>query len=148
MNHVTNTRKIAHEKCFQDVHNYSTMATSGNVIGCALALGLDEDREVGGCTIPDLEGLEKLETVALGVNSDADAGTICRRRLEGVLARVIATRWEFVTGRRLELEGLAIGADEGVNQGVETEFSCERQSGGDSGDATKAWVAGLASLCR
>ena len=106
-------------------------ATSGNVIGCALALSLDEDREVGGGAIPDLEGLEKLETVALGVNSAADAGTVCRRRLEGVLARVIATRWEFVTGRSLELEGLAIGADQGVSQGVETEYSGERQSSGD-----------------
>jgi hypothetical protein len=106
-------------------------ATSGNVIGCALALGLDEDREVGGCTIPDLEGLEKLETVALGVNGDVDAGTVCRGRLEGVLARVIATRWKFITGRSLELERLAIGADEGVSQGVETELSGERQSGGD-----------------
>jgi hypothetical protein len=75
-------------------------ATSGNVIGCALALGLDEDREVGGCTIPDLEGLEELETVALGVNSDVDAGTVCRGRLERVLARVIATRGEFITGKK------------------------------------------------
>ena len=37
-------------------------ATSRDVVGCALALSLDEDREVGGCTVPGLEGLEKLET--------------------------------------------------------------------------------------
>jgi hypothetical protein len=48
------------------------------VIGCGLPLSLGEDREVGGCTIPDLEGLEKLETIALEANSDADAGTVFR----------------------------------------------------------------------
>ena len=101
------------------------------MIGCALALGLDEDREIGWCTIPDFEGLKKLETVTLGVNSDADAGTVLGGRLEGVLARVIATRWELIARRSLELEGLAIGTDERVSQGVEAELAGERQSGGN-----------------
>jgi hypothetical protein len=121
-------------------------ATSGDVIGCALALGLDEDREVGGCTIPDLEGLEKLETVALGVNSDVDAGTVCRGRLEGVLARVIATRWQFITGRSLELEGLPSAPMRESAKGLKLSFPANAKAVVMSGDATKAWVAGLASL--
>lgn len=45
----------------------------------AFALNLDGDGKVGGLlAILWLEGLEQLETVALGVNGDVDAGTVSR----------------------------------------------------------------------
>jgi hypothetical protein len=43
--------------------------------------------------------MEELKTVALRVNCDRNASTVCRRRLEGVLARVIATRRKLIASR-------------------------------------------------
>lgn len=92
----------------------------------AFALDLDEDGKVfGGLAIPRLEGLEDLKTVRLGVNGDLDASTISRRRLEGVLARVVATRGKLSTVGGGELEFLAISASQSVSEGVKSEATGE-----------------------
>ena len=121
-----------------DVLEMSTVlqprSTSRDVVSRALALGLDEDGEVGGgLAIPRLEGLEELETVRLGVNCDLDGRAVGRRRLEGVLAGVVATGRKLVTRGILKLEGLAISTDERVGDGVEGEGAGKGEGGGDVG---------------
>ena len=64
----------------------------------ALALDLDENGAVSWLlSIPRLERLQKLQTVRLRVNGDLYSRAVLRRRLEGVLASIIATGWEFET---------------------------------------------------
>ena len=98
-------------------------------IRTALALDLDEDREIGrGLTIPGLEGLEKLETLRLGVDSNLDAGTVCGRSLEGVLTGVVTARRELVTSWVREFEWFAISALESVRERVEGEITSKSHS--------------------
>jgi hypothetical protein len=54
-------------------------------------------------SVPGVEGLEKLQTVRSGRNSNIDRGAVFGRGLVRVLARVIAARGETIAGRRLEL---------------------------------------------
>jgi hypothetical protein len=64
----------------------------------ALAVDLDEDREVsGGFSVPRLERRKELEARALRVNGDVDLGAIGRRGLEGILTRVVAAGREFIS---------------------------------------------------
>lgn len=90
----------------------------------ALALDLDQDREVRGrLAIPRLEGLKKLETVARGADSNGNGSTVFRGRLEGILTRVVSAGRKFIASGVRELEGLAISANERVRDGVKGEVA-------------------------
>ena len=116
----------------KDQNEKEATAGQNRTIHTALALDLDKDGEVsGGLAVPRREGLEQLETFRLGVDRDLNGGTVLRRGLEGVLARVVATRREFVSGGVGELERLAVSALKGVGQGVEGQVSSKGHSSDD-----------------
>lgn len=109
-------------------------STSRDVISRALALNLDQNRQISrGLSVPRLEWFKELKTVALGVNSNLDGGTVLRRGLEGVLSGVVATRREFVTGGVVEFESLSVSASESVSEGVESEVTGEGHGSNDLG---------------
>jgi hypothetical protein len=83
------------------------------VVGGGLALGLDEDGQVGGVlAVPGIEGLEELETVGGGGDGDVDGRAVLGRVLVGVLAWVVAVGGKTGTSGRLQLELLAVGVGE------------------------------------
>jgi hypothetical protein len=134
----------------RDVLEMSTVlqpgTTSRDVISRALALDLDQDRQIfGGLAIPLLEGLQELQAVALGVDSNPDAAAISGRSLEGVLARVVAFGRELVAARVSELEGLAVRSGEGVSEGVEGQGTSEGHGSDDIGGSDKC-VGGRVSV--
>jgi hypothetical protein len=78
-------------------------------IHTAFAFDLDQDREVlRGLAIPRLEGLQQLETVGLGVNSNVHGSTVSGRWLEGIFTRIVTTWRKLIAAWVRELEGLAI----------------------------------------
>jgi hypothetical protein len=94
--------------------------TGGDVVSRALALDLDEDRNIfRGLAIPRLERLQELKTVGFRVDGDLDGSTVGGRSLESVLTGVVATGRELVAVGSIELELLTVSADEGVSQRVE-----------------------------
>lgn len=96
----------------------------GDVVSGGLALGLDKDGQVGGIlAVPGLERLEELQTVGSGRDSDVDGCTVLGRVLVGILTWVVAVGREAITGWLLELELLAIGIGELINERVEVEGS-------------------------
>lgn len=104
------------------------------VIGGALALGLDEDREVlGVLSVPRFERLEELETVRLGVDDDVDRGTVGGGSGVGVLTSIVSTGREFLARRVRELELFAVGTLERVGHGVEGEGSTKDHGGDEIG---------------
>ena len=133
----------ANQAVLRDVLEMTTVlepgATSGDVVGRALALDLDEDGQVLGClAVPRLEGLEQLEAVRLGVNGDLDGSTVRRRGLEGVLSGVVTLGRELKAVGVVEIELLAVRASELVSEGVEAEVAGKREcsdnvGGGDEG---------------
>jgi hypothetical protein len=96
------------------------------MIGCTLALDLDQHREIfRGLSIPRLEGLEELEAVTPGVNSDIDEDPVHGGCLVSVLTRVIAA-WRKLLARWVrEFEGFSVGARKRVSQWVEAKVACE-----------------------
>ncbi len=113
----------------------------------ALAEDLDEDRKVRGrLTIPRLEGLEELKTIALGADDDVDAGPVLGRRLEGILTGVVSLRREFVPGGLGELEWLPSGILEGVGQGVEGQVTSKGHGGDDIGGGDEGVRGGVSVI--
>lgn len=97
-------------------------AGHGDVVSGRLTLGLDQDGQVGSVlAIPSVEGRQELQTVRGRSNLDVHGGAVLGRCLVRVHARVVATGRETVTGRRLELELLAILVLERVGQRVEVQ---------------------------
>jgi hypothetical protein len=117
-------------------------STSRDVVGGALALGLDKDRSLNDVlSVPRLEGLEELESVRGGADGDRDGGSVGRRSLEGVLSGVVTLGRELEASGLRELELLAVGALEGVGQGVEGEVTGE-DHGGDKVRGSDEGVGG------
>ena len=126
-----------------DVLKVSTVlqprTTSRHVISRALALNLDQNREVlGVLSIPRSERLQKLETIRLGVNLDLDGDAVLRRGLEGVLSWVIAAGMKLETGGRGEFEGLARGSGEVCVRGLKESDQAKARAVTISREATKA----------
>ena len=118
--------------------------TGRDMVGCTLALDLNEDRKVsGGLAVPRRKGFEELKTLRLGVNGDLDGETVLGRRLEGVLARVVTARGELVTVGGGELEGLAVRANERVGERVEAEVTSEGHRGDDIGGSDEGMGGGV-----
>jgi hypothetical protein len=93
-----------------------------DVVGGGLALGLDEDRHIQlVLSIPRLEGLQKLETVAGWRDGNGDAGTVRRRCLVRILSRIISFCGEAETGRRREEELVSVLILQLIRQRVEME---------------------------
>jgi len=114
--------------------------TGRDVISGTFALGLDKNRGIDNVlAVPRLERLEQLKTVRCFANSNLDGGSIARRCLEGVLARIVAFARELVTGRLGEFELLAIGALQTVGQGVEFEVAGKDESGNDLQTQSDSW---------
>jgi hypothetical protein len=90
-----------------------------------------------------LEGLEKLETVTRGADSDSNGSTVFRGRLEGVLARVVSTGRKLIARGVRELEGFAISADEGVGDGVEGEITSKGHCSHDIGRGNESVRGGV-----
>lgn len=112
----------------------------------ALALDLDQDGAVGGIlSVPGSERGEELETVALGVNLNLDAGTILGRALEGVLTSIISAGGKLEAGGGREFEGLAGGGRDRVGQGVEGEGSSECECSDEVGRGDEG-VGGRVSI--
>jgi hypothetical protein len=72
-----------------------------------------------------------LEAIRLGIDRDLNCGGVFRRRLEGVLARIIATRRKLEAGRSFKPELLAVRSRETVGEGVEGEGATESESSHD-----------------
>jgi hypothetical protein len=107
-----------------DVVQMSTVLQPGaghrDVVGGGLALGLDEDGQVGGVlAVPGVEGLEELQTVGGGRNGNRDARAVRGWVLVGVLSWVVAVGGQTQTSWLLELELLAIAARKLVCEWVE-----------------------------
>jgi hypothetical protein len=114
------------------------------VIGCALALDLDQNREIsGGLAVPRIERLEELETVRLGVNSNLDDGAVLGRGLECVLTGIVTAWGKLVATGVLELEELAIAANKIIGDGVKGQAASERESGDDIGRCDESMGGGV-----
>ena len=87
-----------------------------------------------------------METLGLGVDGNLDTSTVSRGSLEVVLARVEATRGELLAGGIAEPEGLAVAPVRVSVTGLKVRSPAKTMAVTISGEATKAWVAGLASL--
>lgn len=119
-------------------------ATSGDVVGGALALGLDEDGGVDNVlAVPRLEGSEELETVRLGVDLDLDLGAVSGRGLVDLGTLVVALGGELETLGRRELEVLAVGVLERVGEGVEGEGAGNDESGDNVGGGNESVGGGV-----
>jgi hypothetical protein len=75
---------IPNEKIVRDVIQVATVfkpwTGSRNVIGCALALNLDQNGHVDEIlAVPFVEGLQQLQTVAVGVNIYTNLGAVLKR---------------------------------------------------------------------
>lgn len=130
-------------RCYQATTEYANI-NHDNCSLTALALDLDQDREVSrGLSIPRLEGLEKLKTVTRGADSDNNSTTVFRRRLEGVLTRVVSTGRKFIARGVRELEGFAISADKSVGDGVEGEVTSKGHCSHDIGRGNESVRSGV-----
>lgn len=104
-----------------------------DVIGSRLALGLDQDREVHRIfAIPSLERLKDLETVGLRGDGNGDGRAVLWRCLEGITAWVVAIGWQTFTGRRRELEVVAVLILESVGERVEVEGAWKLSADADA----------------
>ena len=126
-------------------------ATSGDVISCcnnnqqmtgkwritrrtAFALNLNKDGQIPrSLAIPGREGLQQLETLRFGVDCNLNGSPVGWRGLEGVLARIIATRWELEATWSLEFKFLAIGSGKRISERVEGERTAKGKSSDNIG---------------
>ena len=80
-----------------------------NVVGSALALGLDEERGAHDVlAVPSGERGESLEALAFGVDGNGNLGTVFGRGLVAGVLDFEALRRKFALFRRVELHGLAL----------------------------------------
>eukprot|EP00053_Salpingoeca_punica_P020385 m.211399 g.211399 ORF g.211399 m.211399 type:complete len:843 (+) comp18318_c0_seq1:197-2725(+) len=106
-------------------------AGHADVVGRALALGLDEDLHVLQIlAVPAGEGREQLQARALRVDLDRHRGRVGRRRLVRVHAAVKALGGQLCASRVGKLELLAVGAGQRVLLGVEVQ-AASSDKGGD-----------------
>ncbi|KAI6748464.1 hypothetical protein HG530_015500 [Fusarium avenaceum] len=99
--------------------------TNQHVVGDVVEMTTDR-HVLGILAIPRLEGSEDLKTVRGRSDVDADAGTVLRRSLVGVLAGVIASSRETIAGRRGKLELLAVLVLQSVGKRVEVKRAGNR----------------------
>lgn len=108
---------------------FQPRATSGDVIRRALALDLDQDGHILRClSIPLIKRLQKLQPIRIGIHSDLHAGPVYRRRLEGILTRVITSGRELKSGGWRKLERSTGGCWQRVSERIEREGATERES--------------------
>ena len=132
-----------------DVVKMSTVleprAGHGDVVSGGLAVALDKNWEVLSIlSVPGLERLEELETVAGWRDGNADAATLSRWCLVGVLSWVEASAgWKPVSGRRLEEELLAIRTDKLVGERVEVKASGDGHGDDEIGGSDEGVGSGV-----
>ena len=119
-------------------------STGGNVVGGALALGLDQDGRVNNVlAVPCLERLEELKTVRRGRNGNADGRAVGRGRLESVFTGIVALGRELETLGLAELEVFAVGVLQSVGQGIESEVTGKDHGGDQVGRGDKGVGGGV-----
>jgi hypothetical protein len=92
------------------------------VVSGSLALGLDQDGYVQlVLSIPSLERLKELETIAGWRDSDRDTGAVSRWGLVGILSGVVSSCGEPFSSWRGQEELIAILILELIGQGIEVE---------------------------
>lgn len=132
-----------------DVVKMSTVleprASHGDVVSGGLALALEENWELLSIlSVPGLERLEELETVAGWRDGNADVAALSWWRLVGVLSRVEASACgKSVTGRRCEEELLAILTNKLVGEGVEVKASGDGHSDDEIGGSDEGVGSGV-----
>ena len=128
---------------------FEPWSTGRNVVGGALALGLDENRGLDDVlAIPWLEWFEELESVRGWADGDRDGGSVGRRSLEGVLSGIVSLWWELETRWLRELELFAVGTLESVGQWVECEVTSKDEGGNEiwgSDESVGSWVGVVSS---
>ena len=113
----------------------------------ALSEDLDENGQISrSLSIPRLERLKQLESVALGVNSDANTSSVFRGRLESILSGVISARGKFMTTWISELKCLAISSSQGIGKRVEGKVSSENHGGHDIGGSNESMGGGVSII--
>jgi hypothetical protein len=75
--------------------------------------------------------VQQLQSVTLRVNSNSHTGPVGGRRLEGILARIVAPGRKLVASGVRKLELLAIGTSQTVSKGVEFESAGKGEGGDD-----------------
>lgn len=119
-------------------------AGHGDVISGSLSLSLDQDGQVGSVlAVPSIEGRQELQTVRGRSNLDIDGRAVLGRSLVGVHAWVVATGGKTVTGRRLELELLAVLVLESVGQRVEVQRAGNGQGNDQIGRGDEGVSSGV-----
>jgi hypothetical protein len=93
--------------------------------------------------VPFSEGLEELKTVGGRGDLDRDGGAVGGRRLECVLAWVVAARREFEAGGRGEFKGSAGRCWERVCEWVKRERTGEGECGDDVWRSDKCVSSGI-----
>ena len=94
----------------------------GDVVGGALTLGLEQDRQVKVIlSVPSGKGFEKLQAIRGGRNLDADATSILWGRHKGVLAWGESERRKFFSDGLGQKHLLARGVGERVTNWIKVE---------------------------
>ena len=116
-----------------------------DVVGGALALGLEQDRQLDVVlAVPRLEGVEQLEAVALGWTTTSTPEPSAGGGLEGLLAGVEAGVGEGLADGRVEAHLLAGVVGERVGARVEVERAGQRQGDDRVGAGDEAQRVGVA----
>mmetsp|Transcript_24095 Transcript_24095/g.75512 ORF Transcript_24095/g.75512 Transcript_24095/m.75512 type:complete len:373 (-) Transcript_24095:1175-2293(-) len=124
-------------------------ARHGDVVGGALAPGLDEDLGVRHIlAVKLLEAREELEALRGGVHDHGNVGAVGGGGLEGVHAGVEALLRELIAKGGVEHNLLAVGAHEGVLLGVEGEVARDGEGGHDLGGGDEAVRGRVAVVAR
>ena len=124
----------------------------GDVVGGALALGLDEDRGTSDVlAVPSGERGEGLEALAFGVDGNGNLGTVFGRSLVAGVLDFEALRRQFALFRRIKLHGLAFVIHEGVGHRVEADVAAEgcnhgHERGGDECMRVRVAVGALGEV--
>jgi hypothetical protein len=84
-----------------------------------------------------------LQAIALGVNGHLNTCRVRRRGLIRVLTRIITPRRELLARWALELERLAIGSNESISDGVESQIAGECESGNDIRGCNECMCGGI-----
>lgn len=101
------------------------------MIGGALALGFNQHGAIEVVlSVPRLERLKELKTLAGRIDDDRLAGSVLRRSLIGVLASVEAFGWQLITVGGGEAERLSVSSDQLIGGRVEVE-AASKDHGGD-----------------
>lgn len=137
-----------------DVVQMSTVLQPGTGHGDVVSSGLSEALDKNGeilevLAIPDLEWLEKLETVGGRRDGNGNRLAVGRRSLVGILTWVVSANGETEANGLLQLEFLAVGVRQSIDQGIEIQGTGNGQSNNKigRGDEGMGGGVGIVTAC-